>query len=263
MEFRCRRCLPCCSQPVEGVADCGRFHMELVCRDFWVSVDLALVWHVGSIVDRPARPVALPVVDSFGRRPDHCVVWCVCGRRWWPLVRPAPGVQLSLASACFSCLRWSCLSSDMLSMASSSVLYLSLMKMPQGVPSGIWCCCAVSPESPVVWRVSGLLHVSCIGLGSWTVVDGVGPSPAASPAVAPGACRCACCVTVFPSSFLILDRNRFRWVVCFPDGAPAAPGADFGVCDPPPWPTVSARSDFRAAPLDRPRHRRMMLFIGT
>jgi hypothetical protein len=81
--------------------------------------------------------------------------------------------------------------------------------------------------------------------------------------VAPGACRCACCVTVFPSSFLILDRNRFRGVVCFPDGAPAAPGADFGVCDPPPWPTVSARSDFRAAPLDRPRHRRMMLFIGT
>ena len=31
---------------------------------------------------------------------------------------------------------------------------------------------------------SGLLHVSCVGPASWTVVDGVGPSP--SPAVVSG-----------------------------------------------------------------------------
>ena len=48
------------------------------------------------------------------------------------------------------------------------------------------CCCAVSPESPVFLRVSGLLRVSYVGPASCTVVDGVGPSPAASPAVAPG-----------------------------------------------------------------------------
>ncbi len=61
----------------------------------------------------------------------------------------------------------------------SSVLYLSLAKFHR-------CCCAVSPESPVFWRVSGLLRVSYVGPASCTVVDGVGPSPAASPAVAPG-----------------------------------------------------------------------------
>jgi hypothetical protein len=41
--------------------------------------------------------------------------------------------------------------------------------------------------------------------------------------------------TVFPSSFCIFKRDRFRGVVCFPDGSPAASGADFGVCDPTPW----------------------------
>jgi len=99
----------------------------------------------------------------------------------------------------------------------------------------------------------------------------VGPSPAASPAVAPGACLGVCCVpppgvpigvsvthappaseTVFPSSFHILaqmmSRNRFRGVVFFPNGAPADPGADFGVCGPPPWSSFSGRADFSASP---------------
>jgi hypothetical protein len=73
--------------------------------------------------------------------------------------------------------------------------------------------------------------VPCVGLASCTGVDGVGPSPAASPAVAPGAGGGVCCVplpglpivapaarappasaTVFPPPFLIVDRNRFPTV---------------------------------------------------
>jgi hypothetical protein len=100
--------------------------------------------------------------------------------------------------------------------------------------------------------------VPCVGLASCTGVDGVGPSPAASPAVAPGAGGGVCCVplpglpivapaarappasaTVFPPPFLIVDRNRFRVVFCFPDCPPASPGADFGDCGPPPCPSVS------------------------
>jgi hypothetical protein len=50
----------------------------------------------------------------------------------------------------------------MLSMASSSVLYLSLAKMPQAVPSVIRGCCAVFPESPVFWCVSGLRYVDAL-----------------------------------------------------------------------------------------------------
>jgi len=167
----------------------------------------------------------------------------------------------------------------------ASVLYLSLVKMSQAVPSVIRCCYAVSPESPVFWRVSCLLRVSCVGPASCTVVDGVGPSPVASPAVAPGACRCTCCVLPsfqssrprrtlrrcrpLPSpSFLILDRNRFRVVVvCLPDGPPATPGADFGACGPPPCPSVSARADFRSAPRDRPPAHRFVVafhhFLGN
>ena len=62
--------------------------MEVLCRDSCVSVALARVWCVGSMIDRPA--VALPVVGlSFGLRPAHCVVWCACWRGWWPLVCPA------------------------------------------------------------------------------------------------------------------------------------------------------------------------------
>ena len=73
------------------------------------------------------------------------------------------------SAVALSCLRWSCLSDDMLSMASSSVLYLSL--------------------------ANDLRYVSFIGPGSWTVVDLVGPSLAVSPAVAPGAGCGACCVS--------------------------------------------------------------------
>ena len=65
--------------------------------------------------------------------------------------------------------------------------------------------------------------------------------------VVPDGPESRCGMQIFlPSS--ILDRIRFRVVVCFPDGSPAAPDADFGACGPPPWPSVSARADFRAAP---------------
>jgi hypothetical protein len=59
------------------------------------------------------------------------------------------------------------------------MIIISLVKMPQAVPSVIRCCCDVSPESPVFWRLSGLLLLLSVGPGSCTVVD-VGPSPAAS-----------------------------------------------------------------------------------
>jgi hypothetical protein len=99
---------------------------------------------------------------------------------------------------------------------------------PLSVRSRARSCFAVSPESPVFWRLSGLLRLLSVGPASCTVVDGVGPSPDASPAVAPGAGRSACCAPpsgvqiVAPSTcaqpasapdlpplFSILDRNRF------------------------------------------------------
>ena len=103
-----------------------------------------------------------------------------------------------------------------------------------------------------------LLRVLFVGPVSCTVVDGVGPSSATSPAVAPGAGCGACCAPpsgvlivasatpalpssapALPPPSRILDRNRFRVVVvCLPDGPPATPGADFGACGPPPWPRV-------------------------
>jgi len=111
-----------------------------------------------------------------------------------------------------------------------------------------------------------LLRVLFVGPVSCTVVDGVGPSSATSPAVAPGAGCGACCAPpsgvlivasatpalpssapALPPPSRILDRNRFRVVVCFPDGPPAVPGADFGACCPTQWLNVSARADFCVA----------------
>ena len=149
-----------------------------------------------------------------------------------------------------------------MSFAPSSVLYLNLVKMSQTVPSVIRYCCPVSVESPVFWCLSRSVVLSTVGPRTCTVVD-VRPSPAASSTVAPGVGRGACCfhppvvpivapwACALPSSapalssvFTILDGNRWCVDVSFPDGPPAAPGADLGVSGPPSGPSVSAGAYF-------------------
>ena len=130
--------------------------------------------------------------------------------------------------------------------------------MSQTVPSVIRCCCVVSVESLVFWCLSRSVVLSTVGPRTCTVVD-VRPSPAASSAVAPGVGRGACCfhppvvpivapwacappssAPALSSVFTILDGNRWCVDVSFPDGPPAAPGADLGVSGPPSGPSVSA-----------------------
>jgi len=50
----------------------------------------------------------------------------------------------------------------------------------------LWLRGLLRPESPVFWRVSGLVHLSGLGLADTVVLDVAGPSPAASSVVSPG-----------------------------------------------------------------------------
>ncbi len=94
--------------------------------------------------------------------------------------------------------------------------------------------------------LSGVLGVTSVDPASFTLLDGVDPSPVV-PCSGVGACCGACCVppiglpcvvpasrapptsaAALPPSFCILNRNRFRVFVWFPDDPPASPGPDFG-----------------------------------
>ena len=71
--------------------------------------------------------------------------------------------------------------------------------------------------------------------------------PPGVPIVASWACAPPSSAPALSSVFTILDGND-RWCVdvSFPDGPPAAPGADFCVCGPPSGPSVSAGAYFFA-----------------
>ena len=65
-------------------------------------------------------------------------------------------------------------------------------------------------------------------------------SPPVEPLVAPLSCAPTSSAPASPPVFTILDGNRWCVDVSFPDGPPAAPGADLGVSGPPSGPSVSA-----------------------
>ena len=70
--------------------------------------------------------------------------------------------------------------------------------------------------------------------------------PPGVPIVATWACAPPSSVPALSAVFTILDGNRWCVDVSFPDGPPAAPGADFCVCGPPSGPSVSAGEYFFA-----------------